>query len=80
MEQTVNDCRDNILVRVKEYYPDIKSDDFQLMVYLAGGLSTRTISLLLGESVDVIYKRKSRLKSRLKSRVEPDCPDIMDIF
>ena len=80
MEQTVNDCRDNILVRVKEYYPDIKSDDFQLMVYLAGGLSTRTISLLLGESVDVIYKRKSRLKSRLKSRVEPYCPDIMDIF
>ncbi len=80
MEQAVNDCRDNLLERVKEYYPEIKTDDFQLLVYLASGLSTRTISLLLGESVDVIYKRKSRLKSRLKSAVEPQCPDIMTVF
>ncbi|MDE6655157.1 MAG: hypothetical protein K2K37_12320 [Muribaculaceae bacterium] len=80
MEQTVNDCRDNILVRVKEKYPDIKNVDYQLLVYLASGLSSRTISLLMGESVDVIYKRKSRLKSRLKIRTEHIYPQIMDIF
>ena len=80
MEQAVNDCRDNLLVIVKEKYPDIKPEDYQLLVYLASGLSTRTISLLLGETVDVIYKRKSRLKRRLMEIVAPAYPDILSVF
>jgi len=80
MEQAVNDCRDNLLIKVRENYPAIKPEDYQLLVYLASGLSTRTVSLLLGESVDVIYKRKSRLKSRLKENVAPARPDIMSVF
>lgn len=80
MEQAVNDCRDNLLVKVKDNYPDIKAEEYQLLVYIAGRLSSRTISLLLGESVDVVYKRKSRLKSRLKETVAPSCPDIMNVF
>ncbi|MDE7125757.1 MAG: hypothetical protein K2O12_04685 [Muribaculaceae bacterium] len=80
MEQAVNDCRDNILVKVKAIYSDMKNEEYQLMVYLASGLSSRTISLLLNESVDVVYKRKSRLKSRLKTIVGHSCPEIMDIF
>ena len=80
MEQVVNDCRDNLLMKVKEAYPDIRREDYQLLVYLAGGLSTRTMSLLIGESVDVVYKRKSRLKSRLREHVEPVRQDVMDIF
>lgn len=80
MEQTINDCRSNLLVDVKASYPEIKADDFQLLVYLAGGLSVRTICLLLNESVEVIYKRKSRLKARMKCAVAPSRPDIMGIF
>lgn len=80
MEQAVNDCCDGLLENVKAVCPDIKADDYQLLVYLAGGLSTRTVSLLVGESVDVVYKRKSRLKSRMKELVEPDCPWIMAVF
>lgn len=80
MEQTVNDCRNNLLENVKNNYNDIKPGDYQLLVYLASGLSTRSICLLLGETVDVVYKRKSRLKSRLKETVAPVCPDIMSVF
>lgn len=80
MEQAVNDCRDNLLVKVKVLCPDIKPENYRLLVYLASGLSTRTISLLLGESVDVVYKRKSRLKARLKDTAAPFLPDIMNIF
>ena len=80
MEQTVNDCRDNLLVIVKEKYPDIKTQDYHLLVYLASGLSTRTISLLMDETVDVIYKRKSRLKSRLKEIVGPCYPEVLSVF
>ena len=60
--------------------PEIKPDDYQLLVYLCCGLSPRTISLLLEESVEVIYKRKSRLKARLKEHVEPQIPHILSIF
>lgn len=80
MEKAVNDCRDNILVKIKESNPGIKPDDYMLLVFIASGLSTRTISLLLGESVDVIYKRKSRLKSRLKESTEAINADVMAIF
>ena len=80
MEQAVNDCRDNLLVIVKENYPDIKHEDYQLLVYLTSGLSSRSISLLLGESVNIIYKRKSRLKSRLTERVAPIFPEILSVF
>lgn len=80
MEQIVNDCRDNILFYVKKIYPDLKPEDYQLLVYLASGLSSRSISLLLGESVDIVYKRKSRLKSRLKEKAAPTYPEILSIF
>ena len=80
MEQTVNDCRDNLLLKVKNIYPDLKPEDYQLLVYLASGLSSRTISLLIGESVDIVYKRKSRLKIRLKKIVAPTYPEILSVF
>ncbi len=80
MEEAVNDCRGNLLAKVKERCPGIKCDDYRLLVYLASGLSTRTISLLLNESVEVVYKRKSRLKSRMRRVAEAGCPEIMDVF
>lgn len=80
MEQVVNDCRDNLLTKVKNSYPGIKTEDYTLLVFLASGLSTRTISLLINESVDVVYKRKSRLKSRLRESAGTINPDIMAIF
>lgn len=80
MEKAVNDCRDNILIKVKENYPEIKPEEYQLLVYLASGLSSRTISLLLGETVEIIYKRKSRLKARLKKTVASSHPEILSVF
>lgn len=73
-------ARDNILAKIKESNPDIKPDDYRLLVFLASGLSSRTISLLLGESVDVVYKRKSRLKSRLRESAGTVDPDVMALF
>ena len=80
MEKAVNECRENLLVKVRNCYPGIKSEEYQLLVYIASGLSARTICLLLGESIDVVYKRKSRLKSHMRELVEPSYPEIMRIF
>lgn len=80
MESAVNECLDNLLVRLKNACPDIKNEDYRLAVYLACGLSPRTIGLIIGESVDVVYKRKSRLKQRLKVLDTQDGADFMSIF
>ena len=80
MEQAVNDCCNNLLADTQRCYPDIKPEDYRLLVYLASRLSSRTISLLLDETVEVVYKRKSRLKLRLKERVAPSRPDVMEVF
>lgn len=80
MEKCVNDCHDNLLVKLKEDKPDIKPDDYRLAVYLACGMSNRSIALLLGESMDVVYKRKSRLKSRLTSTGLPNVELFREIF
>lgn len=80
LEQAVNDCRDNLLVKVTQLWPEIKPADYQLLVYLASGLSTRTVCLLLGETVEVVYKRKSRLKSRIAENVAACCPDVWAVF
>lgn len=80
MEKAVNDCRNGLLDRVNEAWTDMKPDDYRLLVYIASGLSTRSICLLTGESTDVIYKRKSRLKSRLRSRFASFDTDFAGIF
>lgn len=80
MQKAVNSCRDNILSKIKTRYSAIKPEEYRLAVYLACGLSSRAISLLLGETVDNVYKRKSRLKLRLKALQSPDSPDFMTIF
>lgn len=67
MERSVNDCRNSLLKTLREEWPDVRPDDYRLLVYLASGLSNRTIALLLGESIDVVYKRKSRLKARISA-------------
>lgn len=65
MERSVDACRDGIATAIRREWPAIKPDDYRLAIYMLSGLSNRTIALLLGESMDVVYKRKSRLKARL---------------
>lgn len=67
MEHAVNLCRNNLLTTLKNEMPEIKDEEYRLFTYLSCNLSNRTIALLIGESVDVVYKRKSRLKAKLQS-------------
>lgn len=80
MQHVVNECRDGILEKLKNEYPGIKDCDYRLAVYMACGLSARTISLLMDESVEVIYKRKSRLKGKITEAGLPSAPEILSIF
>ena len=80
MENAINSCRSDMLTLLRQEYPEIKPEEYRLAVYLAGNLSNRTIALLLDENIDVVYKRKSRLKARIASSAMPHADLFMAIF
>ncbi|WP_289772964.1 tetratricopeptide repeat protein [uncultured Duncaniella sp.] len=51
----------------KEDFPKSKEEDYRLFLYLMMGFGARSISLFLGEKIEVVYNRKSRLKARIKN-------------
>lgn len=77
IERDVNECRGRIAAAIK---PQLKTEEFRLFVFLACGLSNRAIALLLGENIEVIYKRKSRLKSKISGLDLPEKAAILKIF
>ena len=80
MEHCVNECRGGLLEVLKKEWPTIKPDEYRLMVYLASNLSNRTIAILIGESIEVVYKRKSRLKAKLGTLDLPDGDAFLSVF
>ncbi|MDE5749408.1 MAG: hypothetical protein K2H87_01405 [Duncaniella sp.] len=80
MERCVNDGMDGLLDTLRTEWPTIRPEDYRLMVYLAARLSNRTIALLIGESMEVTYKRKSRLKARISALDLPGRERFMAIF
>lgn len=77
IENDVNECRKGMAAEVK---PLLKPEEFRLFIFLACGLSSRAIALLMGESIEVIYKRKSRLKAKITGLDVAGNPILLDIF
>lgn len=77
IENDVNVCRNGIAGNVKSL---LKPEEYRLFVFLACGLSNRTIALLMGERIEVIYKRKSRLKAKISGLQLRDNASFADIF
>lgn len=80
MERCVNDCRDGLLNHLRDEWPEITGEDYRLMAYLACNLSSRSIAVLAGENIDVIYKRKSRLKAKISKLDTPHSGQFSSIF
>lgn len=80
MERSVNRCRGGILDEMEAELPQMKPEERRLMVYLLSGLSNRSIALLIGESIDVVYKRKSRLKAKIATSAAEHRERFMEAF
>ncbi|MDE6359625.1 MAG: hypothetical protein K2L39_00145 [Muribaculaceae bacterium] len=80
MEVCVNDCQGGMLELLRREWPEIKTDEYRLVVYLACRLSNRSIALLIGESIDVVYKRKSRLKAKISASSMPHSALFLSVF
>lgn len=71
LEDIVNKCRDNKMARLRKDMPELKEKDFKLACYLFAGFSNRIICIFTGDSIENVYKRKSRLKAKIAASNTP---------
>lgn len=71
LECFINTYKDNLLVHFKREFPDIKESDYVLYLYVVAGFSSRAISIFIGEKLEVVYNRKSRLKQKINRSDSP---------
>ena len=71
LERKLNLEHDNILNSFRADLPELREDEYQLLMLNALGLSIPTISLLLKEKRSVIYSRRVRLRSKIQESTSP---------
>ncbi len=50
----------------KKIFFNLKEEDYRLFLYLVLGFTPRTISILTGHKITVLYNKKSRLKAKIE--------------
>lgn len=66
LETFVNTYKNNLMTDFRNEYPMLKEDDYLLFLYIVIDFSSRAISILIGESLPVVYNRKSSLKRKIQ--------------
>ncbi len=56
---------DGMASRFREDFPDLKTDDYMLFLYLVCGFSNYSIMLLLDVTMPTVYSRKKRVKAKI---------------
>lgn len=67
LERHVNRYAGNVMAKFREEFPTLKDSDYKLFLYLVAGFSGKAISVFIGEKLEVVYNRKSRLKSKIRN-------------
>ncbi len=66
LESCVNRYNGNIMRKFRDEFPNIKESECSMFMYMVAGFSCKAISVFIDEKLDVVYNRKSRLKSKIK--------------
>jgi len=72
LENFINTYKDNLMIRFREEFPDMKESDCILYLYAVAGFSSRAISIFIREKLEVVYNRKSRLKQKINRSTSPN--------
>ncbi len=62
LEAIINEYMDNIIIKLKEDFNDITTEDLHILCLILLGFSGKSISAITGFNRDIIYARKSRIK------------------
>ena len=66
LEQSLNEQNDQVMVKLRAFFPRWKEEDFLLYLFTASGFSSTTLSTLLEKDKPYIYNHLYRLKERIK--------------
>ena len=66
LETFVNTYKNNLMADFRTEYPMLKDEDYLLFLYIVVDFSARAISILIGETLPVVYNRKSSLKRKIQ--------------
>ena len=76
----VDEKSDGLYSAFKREYFDMSEENFRLFLYLLLGFSARTISVILGLDLSVVYNRKSRLRAKVSKSSASRKDDYLRIF
>lgn len=72
LESIVDSFKNGVMNKLRMEFPQFREEDFKMMCYWYAGFSSASMSLLLKEeNMNIIYKRKSRLKDRIEKSDSP---------
>ena len=80
MESFIDAYNDNMMLKFHQAYPDINEIDAKLFMFIVLGFSSRAISIFINEKLDVVYNRKSRLKTRIQKSDVADKEQFLKVF
>lgn len=72
IEEVVNAKNNNAVKKVREQFPHLKEDNIKLLNLIYAGFSAQEISVILNDTPQNIYVRKSRLKKSIASLIDSD--------
>ena len=62
----------DVIRKVREKYPNLKEDNLKLLNLIYAGFSAQEISVILNDTPQNIYVRKSRLKKTIQELILSD--------
>ena len=80
LESIINECNDNVMVRIREQIPELTEKDIKLLLYIYSGFSSRAVCLFTKDKIENYYNRKSRLKTKMKRSEAKDISLFMQML
>jgi len=71
IEEVVNACYDDIMVKVRQELPELKEPELDLLRYIYAGFPLRVICVFTGDSINYTTVKKSRLKAKIANSEAP---------
>lgn len=72
IESVVNAKNNNVMRKVREQFPQMKEENIKLLNLIYAGFSAQEISVILNDTPQNIYVRKSRLKKSIMPLIADD--------
>lgn len=66
-EARLNEGLDNVMLKLREDFPEFGEEDYRFVSYVIAGFGAKTIAAIMDVSVGSVYTRKSRMKDRILS-------------